>query len=101
MTDNMTTAEVLRDLALWMKRHLGTLHARQNAQSYPDYGAKANGYAVVEVPDWEMRQKLESVEEAFKNVDIPQPCPRCAEEDEHHAQAGDSMTNAAEMAGLI
>jgi hypothetical protein len=97
----MTTAEVLKDLALWMKRHLETLHARQNKQSYPDYGAKADGYAVVEIPDWELRQKLDAVEEALKSVDILPSCPRCDEEDEHRAQADDGMRTAAEIAGLM
>lgn len=92
--------ELLQDLALWMKRHLETLHARENKRSYPDTNVKADGYSVVEIPDWEMRQKLEAVEQALKTADIP-PCPYCAERDQHEAEADDGMRNAAEIAGLM
>ena len=50
----------LNSVRLWIKRHLESLHARSNSTGP---GLKANGYAVAEIPDWELRQMLESVEE--------------------------------------
>jgi hypothetical protein len=86
--------EVLADLALWMRRHLKSLHPRSNATGFHGTN-KTAGYAVAEIPDWELRQKLEAVEEALKN---PAPCARCDERD--RAEADDGMQNAAETAGF-
>lgn len=79
----MSTEEVLTDLRLWMRRRL--------ADSVD---------TVVEVPDWEMRLRLEAVEEALKNVNIAEPCPECQDRAQADGEASDGMTNAAEMAGL-
>lgn len=52
---------LLCDLTLWSRRHLENLHARENPTSYLGDG-KTNGYAVAEIPDWELRQKLEALD---------------------------------------
>lgn len=52
---------VLVDLELWIKRHLELLKARQNNK----YDLKPEGYAVAEIPEWELRQKLEAIEKAI------------------------------------
>ncbi len=52
----MSTEETLNDLKLWMQRHLENTHARNNSTGYGQ--KKGDGFAVVEIPDWEMRQKL-------------------------------------------
>jgi hypothetical protein len=96
----MSAQEVLTDLKLWMQRRLESSQApRSNSAGFHGTN-KTNGYVVVEVPDWEMRQKLEAVEEALKTVDFPPPCPRCDERDQAEGEAYDGMTNAAEIAGL-
>lgn len=53
-------SESVSDLKLWIERHLQTLHARQNPSGYPPCD-KPSGFAVAEIPDWELRQKLESL----------------------------------------
>jgi hypothetical protein len=94
----MSDQELLADLALWMRRHLETLHPRTNAAGFHGTN-KTEGYTVAEVPDWEMRQKLAAVEEALKNPTTA-PCERCDEQDAHRAEAEDGMRSAAETAGL-
>lgn len=95
----MTTEETLNDLKLWMQRHLENTHARNNSTGYGQ--KKGDGFAVVEIPDWEMRQKLAAVEEALKNVNIPEPCPDCQDRAQAEGEAWDGMTNAAEMSGMM
>lgn len=97
----MTVKETLNDLALWMQRRLdSSLKAKSQSGSGYLIDEKTTGWTAVEVPDWEMRQKLEAVQEALKIVDIPEPCPDCDERHEQEAQAADGMRNAAEIAGL-
>lgn len=58
--------ELLIDLSLWMERHLQTLHHRENKVGYPGC-QNPQGYAVAEIPDWELRQKLQTVRKALIN----------------------------------
>ena len=60
----MENTSLLNDLALWMERHLQTLHHRENPRRYPG-SQNPEGYAVAEIPDWELRQKLAAVREAL------------------------------------
>lgn len=61
----MSDKEIIKEFAFWIRRHLenGTV-ARKTQVSYDEKKA-SNAYAVVEIPDWEMRQKLELAEENY------------------------------------
>lgn len=67
---------LLNDLSLWMERHLQTLHHRENKTSYMG-SQNPQGYTVAEIPDWELRQKLEAVKTAQKNLKLQIQCPYC------------------------
>jgi hypothetical protein len=50
---------------------------------------------------YDIRFLLEQLDKAtFALQQLDGPCPRCAEEDQHRAEAEDGMRNAAEIAGL-
>lgn len=51
---------MLNDLRLWIERHLQTLHHRENKTGYLG-SQNPQGYAVAEIPDWELRQKLDNI----------------------------------------
>ena len=50
--------DVLREIQLWIQRRLKDLHGRVTKGSG---GVIVNSYVVAEVPDWELRQKLDLV----------------------------------------
>lgn len=58
-----TEALLLKDLKAWMNRHLQDTRPRNDAWS-----DRSNGFGVVEIPEWEIRQKLQAVEEALSDT---------------------------------
>lgn len=69
--DEPTEAEThlnltLCDLRLWIQRHLENLHHRENKTGYLG-SQNPQGYAVAEIPDWELRQKLSNVIKCQEN----------------------------------
>jgi hypothetical protein len=52
--------EACRDTVAWIERHLQTLEHRD---VHDARGNIVNGFAAAIVPDWDMRQKLESLRE--------------------------------------
>lgn len=64
--EGMVASERLRptvvDLHLWVERRLQSLEHRDTSTRNPSTGqVKSNGFAFSAVPDWELRQKLESI----------------------------------------
>jgi hypothetical protein len=53
------TDYLLNDLAAWMRRRLETLEHRATGNPYD---GSQNGGAVAIIPEWELRQKLEAIE---------------------------------------
>ncbi len=67
MQENVALNEKLREMrneiSLWIKRHLETLHYRSPKESDRN-DHHPHGWAVAEIPDWELRQKLEYLEDS-------------------------------------
>ncbi len=69
----MITLDLLaacRDQAAWIERLLQRLEHRDVTDQR---GNVVNGFAFAAVPDWEMRQKLESLREDIKAATEPTP----------------------------
>jgi hypothetical protein len=62
---------VLRDIALWIRRRLETLEHRSVTD---ERGRYVNGFAFSAVPDWELRQKLEAIDEDLAGAATTAPC---------------------------
>jgi len=57
-------------MAQQMRRHLADLEPRSNASTWnaSSPAAKTSGYAVAEIPDWQLRQWLHIAENASAKV---------------------------------
>lgn len=66
----LTPIQCVRDQIAWIKR---LLDSDVKARGTTDQSGHPHGYAIVEVPDWDLRQKLEYLEESLKahSVTIP------------------------------
>lgn len=63
-----------RDTVAWLRRHLERL--TYIAES--DQSGHPHGYSVVQIPDWEVRQKLEALEETLGKLTVGEAAGRTA-----------------------
>lgn len=58
----------LKDLSLWIERRLQVLKYKDTSTTTSTGFVNANGFAYSEIPDWELRQKLDECQQAARTI---------------------------------
>lgn len=65
---NTTLLAACKNQTVWIAR---LLEGPRLSRGYSDPSGHPHGYAVVEIPDWDLRQKLESLREGIALAETP------------------------------